>query len=189
MEGQDLSAEKELWEELATTEERLHLMSELIKIKVGLADIEEFNLGLKGNLKNKISTKYCEMQECKIVKAAMKVKMHDELITKRKLMRSRNKARYALSETLGKNSKRYRSAIKSLRDAALDKKREYKEVYVTKLEHLQLKYREDTQEKIDKIPDEMQDYVSLSIFDREKFDRLETKSYEVYVRWRHHIIQ
>ena len=49
MEGKVLSAEVELWEELATTEERLHLMSELIKIKVGLADIEEFNLGLKGN--------------------------------------------------------------------------------------------------------------------------------------------
>ena len=109
----------------------------------------------------------------------MKVKMHDKLITKRKLMRSRNKARQALSEILGKKSKRYRSAIKSLRDAAFDKKREYKELYITKLEHLKLKYREDEQEKIDNIPDEMQDYVSLSIFDREKFDRLETKSYEV----------
>ena len=75
----------ELWEDLATTEMRLHLMSELLNIKVGLADIEEFNLDLKGNLKNKIDAKYCEMQESKIIKAALKLKMHDEQITKRKL--------------------------------------------------------------------------------------------------------
>ena len=44
---------------------------------------------------------------------------------------------------------------------------------------MKYKYREDEQEKIDKIPDEMKDYVSLSIFDREKFDRIEIQSYEV----------
>ena len=52
MEGQDLSARSEIWEELAVTEMRLQLMSKLIQIKVGFADVEEFNLGLKGNLKN-----------------------------------------------------------------------------------------------------------------------------------------
>ena len=51
-EGQDLSAMPKIWEDLAVTEMRLQLMSELIKIKVGFADVEEFNLGLKGNLKN-----------------------------------------------------------------------------------------------------------------------------------------
>ena len=55
MEGMDLNAMPEIWEELPITEMRLQLMTELIQIKVRFADIEEFNLGLKGNLQNKIS--------------------------------------------------------------------------------------------------------------------------------------
>ena len=49
MEGMDLSAMKRTWEDLAETEMRLQLMSELLKLNVGLADVEEFNLNLKGN--------------------------------------------------------------------------------------------------------------------------------------------
>ena len=78
MEGQDLSAMPEIWEELARTEMRLQLMRELIQIKVGFADIEEFNLGLKWNLKNLNSSKISEMQDRKLVKVAMEVKMSDE---------------------------------------------------------------------------------------------------------------
>ena len=126
----------ELWEDLATTEMRLHLMSELINTKVGLADVEEFNLGLKGNLKNKIDEKYCEMQESKIIKAALKIKMHDEQITKRILIRQRNKARSTVSGMIGKNSKRYRATIKSFRDAAKAKKAEIRERYTSKLRDL-----------------------------------------------------
>ena len=179
MEGPDLSAMEELWQNLATTEMRLHLMSELLNLKVGLADIEEFNLGLKGTLKNKISTKYCEMQEHKIVKAAMKTKMHDEQITKRKLMKSRNQARTTLADALGRNSKRYRTTIRKLRDAALARKNEMRDKYKDKVRDLKFKYREDTEERLDKIPDEMQDYHNLSIFDREKFERIQIQSYEV----------
>ena len=51
MEGMDISAMKRTWEDLAATEMRLQLMSELLKLNVGLADVEEFNLNLKGNLK------------------------------------------------------------------------------------------------------------------------------------------
>ena len=51
-EGTDLSAMPDIWEDLARTETLLQLMKELTKIKVGFADVEEFNLGLRGNLKN-----------------------------------------------------------------------------------------------------------------------------------------
>ena len=68
MEGTVLSAMPEIWEELARTEMRLQLMRELIEIKVGFADKEEFNLGLKGNLKNLNSEKISEMQDKKVVK-------------------------------------------------------------------------------------------------------------------------
>ena len=99
MVGMDLSAMTETWEELAATEMRLQLMSELLKIKVGFADVEEFNLGLKGNLKNQNSNKINEMQDKKIVMVAMEIKMRDEQTTKSKLMRARNKKRAELART------------------------------------------------------------------------------------------
>ena len=111
-EGQDLSAMPDIWEELARTEMRLQLMSELLKIKVGFADIEEFNLGLKGNLKNSNSEKINDMQDKMLVKVAMNIKMCDEQVTKTKLIRARNKARSELSKVLGKNTKRYRTRIR-----------------------------------------------------------------------------
>ena len=89
----------ETWEELAATEMRLQLMSELLKIKVGFADVEEFNLGLKGNLRNKNLNKINEMQDKKIVMVAMEIKMRDEQTTKSKLMRARNKKRAELART------------------------------------------------------------------------------------------
>ena len=99
----DLSAKQELWEKLAGIEMRLQLMSKLIKINVGFADVEEFNLGLRSTLKN--PEKLGEKQDRKTVRAAMEGKMHDELIEKRKSMREREDARRELSRILGKNTK------------------------------------------------------------------------------------
>ena len=55
----------------------------------------------------------------------------------------------------------------------------YRVKYDEKLDQLRFKYREDEQEKLDKIPSEMQEFITLSIFDREKFERVETLTYEV----------
>lgn len=84
---------KKIWDDLAATEMRLKLMSDLLKINVGFADIEEFNLNLKGNLKNKLSDKTNETVNVRLVRAAMSVKIKDEQITKGKLTKARNKER------------------------------------------------------------------------------------------------
>ena len=119
MEGLDPSAtNKKIWEDLARTEMRLQLMSALIKINLGLADIEEFNLDLKGNLTNIPSVKTNEMLNMKLVRAAMSVKIKDEQTTRGKLVRERNKARSGLMKQHGRNTKKYRTAIRGLRKAA-----------------------------------------------------------------------
>ena len=179
MEGPDLSAELEIWEELAVTEMRLQLMSRLIKLKVGFADVEEFNLGLKGNLKNPENSGLNNLQEKKVVTAAMEVEMRDEQVTKSKLMKSREDARRESGKKLNKNSKTYRSTIRKLRNSALTKKEEYRGKYDQKVEHLKFKYREDKEDNLDKIPTEMHEYALLSIFDREKFEKIEKLSFEI----------
>ena len=122
MEGQDLSAEMEIWEGLAVTEMRLQLMSTLIKLKVGFADVEEFNLGLRGSLKNPEHQGLTNLQEKKVVTAAMGVKLRDEQVTKSKLMKSREEARREIANKFKKNSKTYRTIIRKLRTAARIKK-------------------------------------------------------------------
>ena len=174
----DPSARLTLWESLAATEMRLELMSNLMGLKVGLADIEEFNLGLKSNLKNLNSDKTTEMQDQKIVKVTMEVKIRDERISKNKLMRQRNRARSEMQKTMGGNSKPYRREIKNLRDAARTVKEEYRKLHSEKLEHLKDKYRKTQEEKTDSIPEEMQEYIELSVFDREKYDRLQEDALE-----------
>lgn len=164
MEGQDLSAELEIWEELAMTEMRLQLMSTLIKIKVGLGDVEEFKLGLRGGLKNPENQGLTLLQEKKVVTAAMEVKMRDEQVTKSKLMKIREDARRELAKKLGKNSKTYRSKIRKLRAAALAKKEDHRRTHQSKIEHLKFKYREDKEEKLDKIPPELMNYAISKYF-------------------------
>ena len=112
MEGQDLSVTKKIWEDLAATEVRIKMMSDLVKVNVGLADIEEFNLDLKGNLKNLLSEKTNEIVNEKLVRAAMSIKIKDEQISRGKLIRARNIARTDLMKKLGRNSNRYRSVIR-----------------------------------------------------------------------------
>ena len=179
MEGLEPSVIRKTWEDLAATEMRLQLMSELLKLNVGLADVEEFNIDIKSNLKNLPSEKANEMQNERLVKAAMNIKIHDEQITRTKLIRTRNVTRTKLMKTLGRNTRKYRTVIKNLRLAARDIKANYKTTYDAKMDHLQHKYRETEEEKLDKIPKEMEEYITLSIFDRDKFDRLEELQYEI----------
>ena len=135
MEGQDLSVTKKIWEDLAATEVRLKMMSDLVKVNVGLADIEEFNLDLKGNLKNLLSEKTNEMVSVKLVRAAMSIKIKDEQITKGKLIRARNIARTDLMKKLGKNSNRYRAVIRDFRKSARETKIPLEKIYEEKTPH------------------------------------------------------
>ena len=179
MEGQDTSARKKIWEDLASTEMRLELMSELLKLNLGLADVEEFNLNLKGNLRNKPTDKVSEMLDKKLVRAAMGAKMQDEKVTRGKLIRCRNKERTEIMRKLGNNSKPYRGTIRNLRSAAMTIKTSQRKLYAEKIQNLRCKYRENEEEKLDKIPNEMQEFITLSVFDREKFERVNTLTYEV----------
>ena len=51
---------------------------------------------MKGNLKNLPSDKVSVVQKSKLVKATMEIKMHDENVTRTKLVRTRNISRTKL---------------------------------------------------------------------------------------------
>jgi hypothetical protein len=179
MEGMDPSVNKKTWQDLAATEMRLQLMSDLVKYNVGLADVEEFNIDLRNNLRNLPSERATVIQNSRLVRAAMSVKIYDEQVTRTKLIRARNIARTKMMNTLGRNTRKYRTVIKNLRQDARVTKEEFKKAYNQKMEHLKLKYRETEEEKLDKVPREIEEYITLSIFDRDKFENLEELTYEI----------
>ena len=77
-------------------------MSELLKLKVGFADIEEFSLGLNNKFRSKDfqeKVKNGEMNESKVIKSAMEIKMRDEQKYNIELNEERNKMRNLIGET------------------------------------------------------------------------------------------
>ena len=109
----------------------------------------------------------------------MESKVFDERKIYDGLRRKVNSMRKILEEKLKKNSKPYRAAIKKLRNEAAKTRREQKKIYDDKIENLKRKYRMSEEEKIQKIPEGLEDYDCLSVFDPGKFDEIEMKTYEV----------
>ena len=80
---------------------------------------------------------------------------------------------------MGKNSKKYRRVVRDLRRDAQRIKSSYREKYDNKIEHLRRKYTEDEDAKLSKVPKEMEGFESLSIFNKDNFDKIEVEEYDV----------
>ena len=52
MEGQELRAATRVWQDQAASESRLELMSEVMRVNVGFADLQIFNLGITNKLRS-----------------------------------------------------------------------------------------------------------------------------------------
>ena len=100
-------------------------MTELGKINVGFAEVEEFNLGINCKFRSRAFQQNSEMNEGKVIKVAMEIKMHDELEFNSEMIKERNRCRREIGEILGQNSRKYRTVIRNLRSDALKVKKTY----------------------------------------------------------------
>ena len=143
MEGPDISSAMTwTWNAVAASECRLTLMEELKKLSIGFADIEEFNLGLNTKLKSSYY-KGREMTDDRLIKVAMEIKLEDEILYNNELKSKRNGLRKQLEKWHVKNSKPYRSVIKTLKIEAAKLKIETKVKFEEKLQHLREKYKNE----------------------------------------------
>jgi hypothetical protein len=179
MEGIDLGLMMETWKELAASESRIELMTKLRELKLGLAEVEEFNLGLNLQFRSEKSRENLAKGENKFVKAAMEAKFRDEIYKSKEITREKNNLRRKLAENLGKNTRKYNREIKILRTEAVALKSRTREKYKEKLNHLHKKYRESLDSKLDKIPEGLQEFSNLSIFDKNKFSEIQPIHYDV----------
>ena len=78
MDGKELIGMKTLWEDVATSETRINLISRLKSKKLGFCEIEKFSLGLKYSLKSQKMQEKSDKPILKVVSAAMELKLRDE---------------------------------------------------------------------------------------------------------------
>ena len=107
MEGIDLGLMMKTWKDLAASESRIELMTKLKGLKLGLAEVEEFNLGLNIQFRSEKSRENLANGENKFIQAAMEAKFIDEIYKNSEILRDKNEMRRKLSEKLGKNTRKY----------------------------------------------------------------------------------
>ena len=178
MEGQERRAIR-LWQNLAGSECRLGLFKELGNLNVGVADIEEFNLGILSKLRSEKLRGEGEKATKKLIKSAMEIKIRDEDNYREEKVRKRHLMRREIGEHLKVNSRPYRNLMRNLRECAEKVREDYRVKYETKIKHLKEKYRENEEEKISKIPDLLKEYDGLSIFDPGKFEAIEIEQGDI----------
>ena len=178
-EGLDLSELTKLWRDIASSEERLKLMTELKKRKVGFNEIEEFSLGLKYNLKSEKMRDPSNKPTQKVTAAAMEMKMRDESLHHKEMTKRKEKMRRWLAKMIHPKTHKYRMVIRDLRREAEEIRKICREKYRKKLNHLENKYTEKEEEEEEQPPPGMEKLSNLSIFRKDKFEELELVETEV----------
>ena len=182
--GQDLRIASDTWCKLAASEARLHLMVQLGHLEVGFPDVENFCLELETKYRAKVDGELREKgttsPEWKIVKLCMALKMIDERRLNSKLETEKYDAREKIEKVLGKNSRKARNIVKKLRQDAARHKVILMKKHEEKLKHLRRKYRKNEEEKIDKIPEALENLglEKISVFNSEKYEKKKAKKYE-----------
>ena len=184
MEGSDRREMSKTWCQVATCEERIQLLRKLIKLEIGVAEVEEFGLNIQSKFKSfafKNRVKDGEILNKEALKEIMKLKLRDEKKYLKELLITKNKLRTELDNELKKNSRPSRRLLKEFREESARVRIEIRQKYRVKIEHLRRKYREDKDEQLRRIPPDMLDMGGLRIFDPQRYDEIEIENYEVKV--------
>ena len=179
-EGTSLGESEKVWREIASTEMRLALMDNLIANKVGFNDIEMFNLGLEYNMKCKSQDQEDKERDTTVIVAAMKRKRKDEVKHRRELIKKRNRMRKDMTEEMGLNSNKYKKRMSDLNRIMKTTNDNLRQKYNQKFNHLRDKYKDDKEKRMDVVPEEMEEFRNLSVFNKERFERMKMEIPEIW---------
>ena len=171
LEGLDLSLPTKLWRKGAQSDCRLTLLSKLLKLNVGLRDVEGFGDTLRLKLRSE-SLKKNKNCERKVVKEAMKLKLVDEIETRKEIKGEMDKFRGVLKGEVVENSRKYRNIMKHLRHEAAFERRDILEIYDEKISHLEKEKKIEEERSLTKVPPELSNFKEADIFSKERFDMI-----------------
>ena len=119
-------------------EERNTMLAELVKSEVGLAEVENFVRSEESKLRG--GGKKNKLKLRRMVVSMMKDKLRDNINFALKARKMRDKKRWILESTLGKNSKQYREMVKNVKKHGDRLRRKTKKRYKKKVKFLVGKY-------------------------------------------------
>ena len=184
VDGSDLGGMLKLWKDCAASEARIKLIAELKIKNIGFNEIEQFGLGLKYSLKSKQLVDKNEKEIEKVIQAAMRLKLKDEIQNNKELKKEKNKERHRMTKRYHQQTETYRKTMKYLRQEAEKTRRLSMAKYKRKMGHLETRYKErrgETGEEETVLPPGMEDLASLRVFSAEKYERIETEETRVHL--------
>ena len=136
MEGTDRRVMSKTWSLVAATEERIQLMKRLIKLDLGVAEVEELGINIHSkfkskNFKNRVEAG--EMLSKEALKGVMLLKLRDEKKHLEELQKTQKDMRRKIEDQLKKNSRPARGILKEFREASAATRRECRKKYDEKI--------------------------------------------------------
>ena len=184
--GTDRRVALSVWKSLAESLARVNLLKTLIKEGMGLAELEEFNLGISSKFKSskfKIKPPSDPKVRESVMGRAMKLKLADEQCLLRELCKERTELRRTLGKKLNKNSRPYRRIMQELKQEEIKVKNESTKKFKNKIAHLKNKYSQEQEstKQDEGAPQDLQEYEELTVFNKNKYTDLQVDSYTVKV--------
>ena len=176
----ELGEEERTWREVAASEERILLMRKMLKEDLAFADLEEFGIEFTNKLKSKKLKN--KPLYTKVTQQAMRVKLADEQALRRELIRVKEMRKKDLSEEIGGvKTRKFKRAMLYLNEKAREEKLKLKEKYNKKLRHIKDKYREQNEEQENEVPEDLEYYETLKVFNKNKYNEMEKETYKVKI--------
>ena len=172
-----------LWKDCAASEARIKLIAELKNKNIGFNEIEQFGLGLKYSLKSKQLVDKNEKQIEKVIEAAMRLKLKDEIQHNKELKKEKNIERNRMTRKYHQQTETYKKTMKYLRQEAEKTRRLSMAKYKRKMGHLETRYRErrgETEEGDTVLPPGMENLAELRVFSAEKYEKIEIEEISVH---------
>ena len=172
------------WTQIAACEERIQLMKKLLKLEVGMAEIEELGLNINSKFKSlafKNRIKNGEVVSKEVLKEIMILKLRDEKKYLGELISEQKEMRRMIDSELQKNSRPARRLLKEFREESARTRKECRKKYDDKIEHLKRKYRHNEEEREKNIPSDMEEISELRIFDKNRYEEIELESYDIKI--------
>ena len=107
------------------------------------------------------------------------MKLADEQNLRREMVKVKIKLRRELEKDLGGKSEKYKRAMSHLAKSARETKHTLQEKYKKKIKHLNDKYKDNKDKELETVPEGLEEYSELSVFSKDKYTKLEKRSYEV----------
>ena len=181
LEGQELREAVKVWQELAASETRIIMMRKMISDKIGFTDLEEMNQEIISKFKSSKFKGKAENNENlhdTFKEPVMKSKLADEQNYMRELRTARTKYKRMLGKKFQGRVRQYKNLIKYLRQEARIMRQELTMKYKKKIAHIKEKYRRQEKEIPEEIPADLEEYAQLSVFSKEKYDKITPQRYD-----------